>query len=48
MKYNIEELLILVKELTDSYTSKSTSITYEAAQQLMGDYVCIQGKLQGF
>lgn len=37
MEYNIEELLQLVKELTDSYTSKeSTSITYEAAQQIMG------------
>lgn len=34
---NIEELLVLVKELTDCYTGKeSTSITYEAAQQLMG------------
>jgi hypothetical protein len=36
LENNIEELLILVKELTDIYTSKeSTSITYEAAQQLM-------------
>lgn len=36
MEYNIEELFVLVKELTDIYTSKeSTSITYEAAQQLM-------------
>ncbi len=37
MEYKVEELLLLVKELADSYTSKeSTSITYEAAQQLMG------------
>lgn len=37
MEYKLEELLILVKELTDIYTGKaSTSITYEAAQQLMG------------
>lgn len=37
MEHNIEELFDLVKELTDSYTSKeSTSITYEVAQQLMG------------
>lgn len=36
MENNIEELLVLVKELTDIYTSKeSTSITYEVAQQLM-------------
>lgn len=37
LEYDIEELLILVKELTDIYTGKeSTSITYEAAQSLMG------------
>lgn len=37
MDYSMEELLNLVKELADSYTGKeSTSITYEAAQQLMG------------
>lgn len=37
MDYSMEELVKLVKELTDSYTGKeSTSITYEAAQQLMG------------
>lgn len=44
MEYNIEELLVLVRELSESYTGKeSTSITYEAAQQLMGavEY-CIQ------
>ncbi|MBB2182486.1 hypothetical protein H0486_06325 [Lachnospiraceae bacterium MD1] len=50
MEYNIEELLILVKELTDSYTSKeSTSITYEAAQQLMGAVMyCIQENYRAF
>ena len=36
MNYDLGELLILVKELSDIYTSKeSTSITYEMAQQLM-------------
>lgn len=36
MKYELDELLILVKELSEIYTSKeSTSITYERAQQLM-------------
>lgn len=36
MGYDLDELLILVKELSDIYTSKeSTSITYETAQQLM-------------
>jgi hypothetical protein len=34
--YRPEELLVLVKELSDIYTGKeSTSITYEVAQQLM-------------
>ena len=36
LDYKIEELLVLVKELTDLYTGKaSTSVTYETAQQLM-------------
>lgn len=44
MEYKIEELLVLVKELTELSTGKSsTSITYEAAQQLMGAVLyCIQ------
>lgn len=44
MEYKLDELLVLVKELTDSYTSKeSTSIPYEVAQQLMGAVLyCIQ------
>lgn len=43
MKYDLDELLILVKELSDIYTSKeSTSITYETAQQLMNSVLyCI-------
>ncbi|WMC93037.1 DUF6179 domain-containing protein [Kineothrix sp. MB12-C1] len=37
MDYKMEELLPVVKKLTDKYTSKaSTSITYETAEQLMG------------
>lgn len=36
MDYEMEELIPLVKELCDRYTGKeSTSVTYEAAQQLM-------------
>lgn len=36
MDYDVEELLVLVKELSDIHTSKeSTSITYETAQKLM-------------
>lgn len=50
MEHNIEELLALVKELSDCYTSKeSTSITYEAAQQLMGAVqYCIQENDRAF
>lgn len=37
MRFEITELLPIVKELTEKYTSKaSTSVSYEAAQQLMG------------
>ncbi len=44
MEYGIEELLPVVKYLTEKYTSKeSTSITYEKAQQLMGAVLyCIE------
>ncbi|MGN1376902.1 MAG: DUF6179 domain-containing protein, partial [Dorea sp.] len=44
MRYKPEELLPLVKELSWKYTGKaSTSITYEAAQQLMKAVLyCIQ------
>lgn len=36
MNYDLDELFILVKELSDIYTGKeSTSISYERAQQLM-------------
>ena len=44
MRYRPEELLPLVKELSEKYTGKaSTSITYEAAQQLMKAVLyCIQ------
>lgn len=36
MEYQLEELVPIVKELSEKYTSKeSTSITYELAQQLM-------------
>lgn len=44
MRYRPEELLPLVKELSGKYTGKaSTSITYEAAQQLMKAVLyCIQ------
>lgn len=52
MEYGIEELLPVVKYLTEKYTSKeSTSITYEKAQQLMGAVLyCIEERekhLQG-
>ncbi len=43
MNYKIEDLYILVKELSEKYTGKSsTSITYEVAEQLMGAIIyCI-------
>lgn len=46
MEYSMEELLALVKKLADSYTGmESTSITYEAAQKLMGAVLyCIREK----
>ncbi|TCL56616.1 hypothetical protein EDD76_111110 [Kineothrix alysoides] len=52
MEYGIEELLPVVKYLTEKYTSKeSTSITYEKAQQLMGAVLyCVEERemhLQG-
>jgi hypothetical protein len=44
MNYEISELIPIVAELTDLYTSKeSTSITYEKANQLMEAVLfCIQ------
>lgn len=37
MEYSLEEMLPLVRRLTEKYTSKeSTSVSYETAEQLMG------------
>lgn len=49
MNYEMEELLPIVKKLTEKYTSKeSTSITFEKAKQLMGAVkYCINETKQG-
>lgn len=48
MEQNVDEILGLVRELTEQYTSKeSTSVTYEKAQQLMGAILyCIEEREQ--
>lgn len=47
MDYEIEELIPVVGDLTDKYTSKeSSSITYEKAQQLMGAVIYCIGELK--
>lgn len=49
MNYTPEELLPVVKELTERFTGKaSTSVTYETAQQLMGAVLyCIEEAERG-
>lgn len=48
MEYEMEELLPVVKALSEKYTSKeSTSVTYEVAEQLMGAVIyCMEERNQ--
>lgn len=50
MNYKVEELYTLVKALSEKYTGKtSTSITYEAAEQLMGSIIyCINEYINSY